>query len=405
MSKEKNDITLRVFAVIIAVVMWSYVMSEVNPEQSQTHRNIPVTFRNLDALDRQGLVLMSPTEATVTVRVIGTKSDLATFESKFIKAQVDLAGYSEGQVKIPVNITFDQSNNIRLERVEPQDVLFTLDRYIRNREKPVTVKTTGKLDDGYVLGDITTKVQSVSLEGPRSWVNEVEEVVATVNLNGRTEDANIPLAVKLVDDEGKDVAGVKYGPTTIDVNIPIFKTVTVPIELNLENEPPENYEITGVTITPSRITLKGDKNIGNLRFIQTKPIDINYLMENANVPIELELPPNVSLLNPDEKVTISLKIEENFTKSFEYTLDDIDIRNLADGLDIDRGENISNIEILVKGSKEGIENLTKEDLQVYLDLNMLTEGTHRVYLGFNAPLGITIKEILPQPIELKLINN
>jgi YbbR domain-containing protein len=185
----------------------------------------------------------------------------------------------------------------------------------------------------------------------------------------------------------------------------VFRIVTVPIELNLQTEPPENYEITSITINPNKITLKGGNDIANLTFIQTKPVDINYLMENADVPVELDLPENVSLLNPNEKVTISLKIEENFTKSFEYTLDEVDIRNLDGELTIDKDDHSKTIQVLAKGSKEAIENLTKEDLMPYLDFNMLDEGIHKVYLNFTAPIGITIKEISPQPIELKIINH
>ena len=35
---------------------------------------------------------------------------------------------------------------------------------------------------------------------------------------------------------------------------------------------------------------------------------------------------------------------------------------------------------------------------------MLNEGIHRVYLGFSAPIGIIVKEVSPQPMELKIIN-
>lgn len=383
-------------------------MSEVNPEQTENYKYINVTFNNIEALERQKLVLMEPKEATISVRVIGTKSDLAKFSSKpikeSIKASVDLSGYSEGQVKVPVNVSLDQSSNIRIVSYEPKEILFTFDKLIP-REKTVTIKTEGKLDPDYVLGDITTKVQSVLLKGPKSWVNEVSEVIAVVDLSGRKENSNITVPIKLVDDEGKIVEGVKYEPSAIDVDIPIFRTVTVPIELNLENEPPENYEITEITIKPNKIALKGDKNIANLKFIQTKPIDINYLMETSEVPVELDLPENVSLLNPNEKVTISLKIEENFTKTLEYDLGEIDVRNLDNGLAIDRDDYSKTIQILVRGSREAIENLTKEDLRLYLDFNMLHEGTHRVYLGFIAPPGITVKEVTPQPIELKIIND
>ena len=89
MSKEKNDLTLKIFALIIAFALRSYVMSEVNPDRTDTIRNIPVVFNNLETLERQGLVLMEPKEATVTVRVKGRKFDMANFDSKKIKAFVD----------------------------------------------------------------------------------------------------------------------------------------------------------------------------------------------------------------------------------------------------------------------------------------------------------------------------
>ncbi len=406
MSKEKSDLTLKIFSVIIAIVLWSYVTSEseVNPDISKEYRNIPVTYTNKTALDRQDLVIMEPEEATVSVKVTGKKSDMAKFSREFIKAEVDLSGYSEGQVKVPINISLDQSSNIKIVGREPENVLFTFDKII-TKTQSVTVKTKGNLDSNYVLGDILTKTQSVLLKGPRSLVNKVADVVAVVDISGRKENINVTEPIKLIDDEKNDVRGVEYEPSVVDVSIPVFRIVTVPIELNLQTEPPENYEITSITINPNKITLKGGNDIANLTFIQTKPVDINYLMENVDVPVELDLPENVSLLNPNEKVTISLKIEENFTKSFEYTLDEVDIRNLDGELTIDKDDHSKTIQVLAKGSKEAIENLTKEDLMPYLDFNMLDEGIHKVYLNFTAPIGITIKEISPQPIELKIINH
>lgn len=406
MSKEKSDLTLKIFSVIIAIVLWSYVTSEseVNPDISKEYRNIPVTYTNKTALDRQDLVIMEPEEATVSVKVTGKKSDMAKFSREFIKAEVDLSGYSEGQVKVPINISLDQSSNIKIVGREPENVLFTFDKII-TKTQSVTVKTKGNLDPNYVLGDILTKTQSVLLKGPRSLVNKVADVVAVVDISGRKENINVTEPIKLIDDEKNDVRGVEYEPSVVDVSIPVFRIVTVPIELNLQTEPPENYEITSITINPNKITLKGGNDIANLTFIQTKPVDINYLMENVDVPVELDLPENVSLLNPNEKVTISLKIEENFTKSLEYTLDEVDIRNLDGELTIDKDDHSKTIQVLAKGSKEAIENLTKEDLMPYLDFNMLDEGIHKVYLNFTAPIGITIKEISPQPIELKIINH
>ena len=404
MSKKKNDLTLKIFALSIAVILWVYVMSEVNPEQPENHKNISISFSNMDVLERQGLILMDPKEATVSVRIIGNKSDMVKFSRESIKAHVDLSGYSEGQFKVPVNVTLNQSSNIRIEKVEPSEILFTFDK-LRNKEKPVTIKTTGQLAEGYVLGDIVTKTQSIFIKGPSTWVNKVSEIVGEIKLDGRKEDIHVSVPLKILDDEGNDVAGVAKEPSVIDVTIPVFRKAILPIELQLTNQLPEHYEITEITIKPNQIALKGDNNIVNLTSIQTKPIDVNSLIEGTTLEVELDLPRKVSLLNPDEKVTVSLNIEEAFTKTFEFNLSEMDIRNLTDRLVLDEETLSKIIQITVKGSSEVIEKLTKEDIELYLDLNMFEEGISRVYLGFNLPTGVNMKEITPQPIDIKLINH
>lgn len=405
MSKEKNDLTLKIFALIIAIALWSYVMSEVNPDRTETIRNISVTFNNLEALERQGLVLMEPNEATVTVRVKGRKFDMANFDSKKIRAFVDLSGYGEGQIKVPVHVLIEDSTNINVERIEPSEILFRFDRLI-SKQKAVTVKTKGDLDSNFALGEIKTKPESVLISGPRSWVNDVAEVIVEVDLSGRKDSSTgVTLPVQLVDDQGQKVSGVSFEPTVVDVDIPIYRVVTIPIELQTENQLPENYEITNITISPSRIALKGDNNIVYMTSIQTKPVDINALLENPTMEVELDLPENISLINPNERITVSVTIEEIMRQSFDLRLRDITVRNLNEDLKISDEDLAKTITVNIKASKELMEDFTLEDLDLYIDLNYLTEGEHKVYLGFNLPTGIVVEEVHPEPIEIRLIRN
>lgn len=402
MSKEKNNSTLKIFALLIAIVLWGYVMSDVNPDEQPTFKNINVSFNNLDVLERNNLVLMGPKDATVSVRVNGKKMDMVDFKAKFIKANVDFLGYGEGQVRIPVKAFIEDFNKASIDRIEPADILFTIDRII-TPDRPVRIRTEGELPQDYVLGDISTKSQYIQLKGPRTWVNEVAEVVAIVNIDGRTEDASLRATIRLLDDNNEEVLGVTAEPNIIDVEIPIFRTVTVPIEL--QTEVPENYEITNISIEPSRVKLKGDKNIVYLTSVQTKPVDINLLMEGEKLPVELELPPNVSLLNPDEKITVSLQVQEAYTKTLEYNFNEIEILGLDESLAIDMSTVPESVKIEFKGKEEAITSLTKEDLQPYLDLAIYGEGTHMIYLGVNLPTDLIIKHIEPQPIEIKITSH
>lgn len=403
MKKMKSDTTLKIFAFIIAVVLWSYVMSEVNPDIPREYKNINVEFTNQDTLEKNGLVIMSPKEEQISVKVKGKKSDMANFSFEDIKATVDLSGYGEGRVKVPVKVSLKQLSNIEIEDFEPREILFNFDRII-TKEKTVTIKTSGKLAPGYVLGDISTKSPFVLLKGPRTWVNEVTEIVADVNLEGRKENINVTAPVKLIDDQGNNVMGVTNEPNVIEVSIPVYKTVTVPIEIQTINELPENYKSTDIEINPSTVTLMGKESISNLKFVQTKPIDINLFIENKTIEAELQLPEGVKLLNPTEKINVSINVEETVEKTFEYSLNEIEIKNLDDELQLDIDQDTQNIQITIKGNKDDIENLTKEDLDIYLDLNMFDVGEYEVYIGFNMPSGVTVEDITPQPITLKIID-
>ncbi|HHV39164.1 MAG TPA: hypothetical protein GXX70_06720, partial [Tepidimicrobium sp.] len=76
MSKEKkNNLTMKIFALIMAIVLWSYVMSEENPSITEEFKNIEVTLTNVATLERQNLVVLEPSEPTVNVKVSGKRND------------------------------------------------------------------------------------------------------------------------------------------------------------------------------------------------------------------------------------------------------------------------------------------------------------------------------------------
>lgn len=405
MKKKQSDNTLKIFAIVISLILWAYVMSEVNPDVERDYKNINVEFTNTEALERDGLVIMSPNDASINITIEGQKSDFAKFSfeeiSEGINATVDLSGYKEGKIKVPVNVSLNQLGNLKIKNFENREILFTFDKII-SKDKAVTIKTSGDLEDGYVLGDIETKTPTVVLKGPRSWVNEVAEIIADVNLDGRKEDINVTVPVKMIDDKGNNVRGVTNEPDVVDVTIPVYKTNKIPIEIQTTNELPENYESADIEISPSSVTLIGKESVSNLKIIQTKPIDINSFLENKTIEVELELPEGVRLANPKEKITVTLNVREIVEKVFDYQIDEIDFKDLSEDLELEAEQEIGDIQIKVKGSKDKVEALTKEDLELYLDLSSATKGENEIYISFNAPTGITVEELKPQPILLKI---
>src|SRR5699024_945934 len=304
-----NNITPKIFALIIAVILWSYVMSEVNPEISTEYRNVEVKLNNISTLERQGLVVMEPKNTTVNVRVAGKKSDMKNFRSKYISAYADLTGYGEGQHRVSIRVSLsDNSSNVRVTNIEPNEVLFTFDKVI-TREKTVSIKTEGDVDSNHIVEDISTSPQTIFITGPRTWVNEVAEARVSVNLDDRTSSTTLNLPVKLLDDQEEEVRDVGKDPSKVDVNISILKQKTLPIKLQTTGELPDSYDIDNIKIYPSTIAVKGGDSIDGLKEINTKSVDLNSLLDSSSTEVELDLPENIKLINPDQKVSISYTVE------------------------------------------------------------------------------------------------
>ncbi len=404
MSKEKNNLTVKVFALLIAIILWSFVMNRENPEWPINSKNTPVII-NTRALDRLGLVLLEPKDITVNVEVTGRKNDMKNFSSKNIVAQIDLSGYSEGQIKVPITVSLrNQLPGVVITNWEPKEVLFNLDKIV-SRDIPISIQTEGAVPKDFILGDITSKSQSISVRGPRTWVNEVDKVIAVVNVDGLTSDSNRSVNIKILDDQGNEVIGVDKVPNVIEVSVSILKTNSIPIELITENELPQNYTITNITINPSVIAIKGKNSSLNIDKINTKPIDINSLLEQSSMEVELDLPIGIELLNPKEKIVITYTIEESIIKDYNIVLKDVKLKDLDSTLSIDTLDLEKIIQISLKGIKSKIDLITEADLKLEIDLLGLEEGLHPVELKVGNLQGITVDSIKPEPFEIRLIKN
>lgn len=407
MSKKKSDITAKITCIIIAIFLWSFVMSKEDPPQTRPIRNVNVVLTNISALERQGLVVMEPQQVTVNVEVTGKKSDLDRFlasSSSNINAYVDLSGYSEGQARVSVitSIT-NQTGGVTISDVNPKEILFTFEKVV-TREIPVKINTIGELPSDYVLGDLSSRPHNVTISGPRTWVNEVQQVITEVDLTNRTDTTTSSFATAVVDDEGNNVRGVTREPNLVDITIPVFRTVSLPIELITVNELPENFSITNINITPSTIKVKGNNDIVNLQKLETVDIDINSMLDKSAIEVELKLPEGVELLNPNEKVTIIYNIEETITKEFNIPVRDLNILNLDNDLEVSEEDLSRLIRVELRGYKSILEPLINEQLKLSMDLLNLAEGRHDIELIIEEIQGVTVESITPQPLNITLIN-
>lgn len=402
MSKAKGNWTAKLFALIIAIFLWSYVMSEVNPIRTTNYKNVNVTIINIASLDKQGLVVMSPKSPTINVTVSGKKTDMDRFTPANIVAEVDLEGYSEGETKLPINIKLQNTAaNVKLENFEPKEILFKIDKVI-SKEVNVNIQTLGEIPEGYILEEVNKNIQNISIKGPRSLVNEVSEARALVDLTDRTSSGTSSLPVQLLNDEEEEVGGLEKDPGIVDVEINISKTMSLDIELETINELPENINISDIQIYPTSVKVKGSGDFSQLKKIKTKAVDINSLIGKSSIEVELALPDGLKLIDPKQKITISYVMEEIVEKEFVFLADEIDARDLNEKLEIEREDTSPQVKVILKGPKSIFNNISKDNVNLYMDLKEASLGTNEIELRIEDIKGLTLKSIDPSKYKIEL---
>ena len=402
MSKVKGNWTVKLFALLIAIFLWSYVMSEVNPVRTTSYKDVNVTLTNISSLDRQGLVVMSPKSPTINVTISGNKTDMDRFTPANIIAEIDLEGHTEGEIKIPVNVKLQNtSSNIKLENFEPKEILFKIDKII-SKEVNVNVQTLGELPEGYILEEVNKNIQNIVIKGPRTLVNEVSEARAIVDLTDKTNSSTSSLPVQLLNDEEQEVGGIEKDPGIVDVELNISKTMSLDIELETINELPENININDIKIYPTNVQVKGSGDFSKFKKIKTKAVDINSLIGKSSIEVELALPDGLKLIDPKQKVSISYSVEEIVEKEFTFLSNEINIINLDEKFEVEKESLPSKVKVVLKGSKAIFDNISKDNVKLYIDLEELSLGTNEIDLKVEEIKGLTLKTIDPAKSNIKL---
>lgn len=401
MNKSKrNNITIRIVSVLIAVIMWTYVMNEVNPRTTQYFHGIKVNYLNQNYLSESALQIMEPEEAKVTVELAGRRSDVKAINPNDIIVQADLWGVSEGMNRVTVEV--NPPENVSVESVNPQYIQFRLDSII-TKEFKISLRTTGKPADGFTQEAGEIKPSSVLIKGPRTWVNSISSVVASVDLSKASSDIKTNVPVRVFNDKGEEVRGIVKEPGTVDISVPILATKTVKVNPRLKGTPQEGHTITGVEIEPVNVMVKGRTDILNdIEFLETESIDVENISMSKQVPIGVSLPEGVELLDRETVLLAKIQVEKIIEKDIELSTEDLTYINLDTRLTVDKTNLLENLTITVRGVESIVEALNQDNITFYSDLSGLESGTHSINMKFILPNDIELIQVVPETIDITI---
>lgn len=304
---NKNDRKLIVLSILVAVIMWAFVMTSTNPSLSKTIRNVPLTIKNQEVMQKDGYALVGKDEvASVNVKVEGSRSDLASLSAEDLVASIDLGVPTEGIKTLNVNV--DVPSGIRIEKVSPSNINLKMEKIVK-KDLTVDIKISDRLKESKIINVSEQSTKKITVSGLRNYVDKVDKIVLNINeeeyLDGKIHD----IGVKPVDKDGKTVENVDLSQNDVSISFDVLQSKEVGVELNYDNLP-KNMQIEESKISPNKVIVKGEKSIvDKISAIKTREIDLSNLKNDEfEQRVELEIPQAVELNEGDYFVSVYVKL-------------------------------------------------------------------------------------------------
>ncbi len=298
MTREK--VLLLAASFIISVALWFQVQPMFEPGREREF-SIPLNFENRP----DNLATFAANDA-VTVVATGTLAELDKLDISQLEAYVNLESIREGEQNLPVQIRGPSSTTLSF-RPKIQRVRVTAEP-IRRSPKVVEVVTNGVPPDGLVYQDAVVQPSEVLLEGPESYFNQVETARVVLDLSRIRPGSTVPLAVEIVDAEGKPVPSMTADPSRVTVAASFKVSIasrSVPVIVDWGGDPAQGYQITEITVDPPKIELSGESAlIGGITTVQTNRLSFEGIRQTKTMSATLKIPDGLNADTQTVEVTI-----------------------------------------------------------------------------------------------------
>jgi YbbR domain-containing protein len=387
-------------AFILAIAVWVSAVVATDPNEQHTLR--PVSLEIIGGAPDMILVEPITDQVRLTIRAPRSIWNQLNSNPSLARAWVDLTGLKPGEHTLDVKVRID-IRPTQLVQVEPASIHIRLEPLVR-REIPVELAVKGELPIGYKQDAPQIQPEKITVSGPQSEVAQAARAYVEINVSGAVETIERTIPVEILDENGSPVNGLTVSPAEVNVIQPIsllgrFKNVAVKIVTT--GQIANGYRLTNITVSPPTFTAFSNNPdlINELPgFVETQPVDISNLTEDAEISVALNLPEGITTVRePTVLVQVGVAaIESSLTLSLP-----IEIVGLAP--DLQAGISPETVDVIVAGPLNILDKLSPDSFRVVLDLTGLPPGVYqRSPVVEQAPEQIKVQTTLPEIVEVKI---
>ncbi|MBV4419013.1 hypothetical protein KM800_06660 [Clostridium tyrobutyricum] len=405
---SQNQILIRVCCVIASFVLWLYIFNVENPVR-QRKIVVPVKIVNKDVLAQSNFVKIDDKNSSVALEIKGNASDVFSVKADDFKIECDLKSYvmKKGDNNIPVKVV-KSPNDVSIVNNQNLWISIKLDRLVK-RTLPIRLLINGETKNGLFVSNAAMQIKQAEVSGASNYVYDVDRITARYDIKNISKDTTVNVVLQAEDSNGNVIKNVNISPKTVKVNIPVKNTKNVPISIKTTGKPLGQTNIESMLASPDKVDISGDAGIiSDISSLDTEPIDLSNISSNRTINAKLVIPDKVKLVNSNGYVNVNININDSKSTSDDKTANQrnsektfnsqIKANNLNENYTADIENN--NATIIVYGNSEIINNLTKDDINCFVDLKSAVEGQKDAELNVNLPKGVTLVSKTPQTVKV-----
>lgn len=402
--KFTDNIGLKVMGLVFAALLWLIVVNVDDPVETSTFRNVPITIQNSEVVTNDGKTyriedVMQTESVTVSVIVKAKRSVLAKISTSNIVATADM---SEMQLQslVPITATLPGYEGKYTAETSPRNLKVKIEDQ-RKHDFPLTVSASGTPRDGYVIGEMTTNPEEISVGGSESMIASIDKVVAKVDVTGLSKSSVLPAELVYYDSVGNVISRSQLndniGEDGVTVNVQVLNTKNLTLDFNVSGTPAEGYVYSGYTCEPEKIQVCGTAEAlaeWTELEIPAGGLDISGTTEKLQKTVDIlpYLPEGIKLVDETaNNVIVTVAIEQEGARTIEFPVESIRVNNLQDNLKVSYETN-ADIALQFKGAQE-ILNMLDVRNAVSIDMKSFTKpGTYdvKVDVEIKEDMGVTL---------------
>ncbi len=375
----KNKLLMVLLSALLSFGIWYYVVTVISPEHEETYYQVPVVFEGESLLSERGLMITENRNPTVTLTLIGNRTDLGQLNSTNIKVTADLSKIGEaGEQRVNFTVTYPSdklTGAIQVVNKNPKYITLFLEEQI-TKDIDVRVKYTGSVPESYLADqeNVVLDNKTVRITGPKTVIERIESARIDVDMTDRIESFSEKYRYTLCDEAGEPVDAklVQTNVAQINLTMKIQRFKEIPLRLTVVSGGGATEQTSEIKIEPPTIKVSGsEKTLESLSELNLGTINLAEITSDTTQSFPIELPPGLTNLSGVSEAVVTIRFPDLASKTLTVTK--FTAIHVPEGME---AEIISQeMQITLRGPKKLMQILDASKLTITVDCSSLQLGT------------------------------